>query len=164
MQKQVIRQYLQLFAVAIPVILVDQVTKALLRSRLAMGESWPADGWLVFLFKFVRTTNTGAAFSMGSGLGPLFMLLAIAAVLVILYYYPRLPTGEPLLHFATGLLLGGAAGNLIDRLTVGQVTDFIAIRFFAVVNVADICLTFGTALVILWMILKERQSKRQAAE
>ncbi len=142
-------------------IALDQWTKSLLRSHLVMGASWPEQGWLLLVFRLVRAQNTGAAFSMGRGLGPLFILLAIAVSIAILIYFPRLPRGEPLLFVGVGLLLGGAIGNLIDRLTVGQVTDFLAIRYFAVVNLADICITFGAGLVILWYFLQERKARRQ---
>ncbi len=153
--------YLALFSIAGVVIAVDQITKSQLRDRLAMGETWPVEGWLLGLFKFVHTVNTGAAFSMGQGFGLLFMGLAIAVSVGIIAYYPRLPQGEPLLRVAVGLLLGGIVGNLIDRLTVGQVTDFLAIRFFAVINVADACITVGTGLLILWSILKEMEEKKR---
>ena len=61
-----------------------------------------------------------------------------------------------------GLLLGGAVGNLIDRILQGQVTDFISIRYFAVVNVADISITTGAAVLILWFLIQEYQAKKQA--
>jgi signal peptidase II len=157
--KNLLWRYLGLFAVSGVVIALDQWTKSLLRSRLATGESWPEQGWLLLTFKLVRTENSGAAFSMGSGLGTLFLLFSAAASIAILIYFPRLPKGEPLLTIGVGLLLGGAVGNLIDRLTIGQVTDFLAIRYFAVVNVADICITSGAAAMILWVLLKERKEK-----
>ncbi len=157
--KNLLWRYVGLVAIAGSVIALDQWTKGLLRSTLPMGESWPAQGWLLELFKFVHTQNSGAAFSMGRGLGPVFLLLSTAVSIGILIYYPRRPKGQPLLSVGVGLLLGGAIGNLIDRLTLGQVTDFLAIRYFAVVNVADICITFGAASVILWYLLEERKQK-----
>lgn len=153
-----LRRYLGLLAVSGVVVLLDQWTKNLLRSQLALGESWPEGGWLL-LFKLVRTENSGAAFSMGRGLGLFFLLFSAAASVAILIYFPRLPEGEPLLFLGIGLLLGGTVGNLIDRLTIGQVTDFLAIRYFAVVNVADICITFGAAALILWFMQQERREK-----
>lgn len=159
--KNLTQRYLRLFVISGTVIVLDQWTKSLLRSRLAMGESWPQQGWLL-LFKLVRTENSGAAFSMGRGLGTLFLFFAIAASLFILIYYPRLPKGQPLLSWGIGLMLGGIIGNLIDRIMIGQVTDFLAIRFFAIVNVADICITFGVAAVILWSILQDHAQKAQA--
>jgi signal peptidase II len=152
-----------LLAIAGGVVVLDQWTKNMLRSRLVFGQNWPEQGWIAGLFKLARTENSGAAFSMGQGLGPLFMLLAIAASLALLYYYPRLPDDEPILRVLAGLMLGGTLGNLIDRLTVGQVTDFIVIRYFAIVNIADISLTLGTAGLILWFLIKDAQEKKRAA-
>lgn len=157
-------EYLYLLIPAGVVIALDQWTKSLLRSRMAMGDRWPEDGWWLGLFQIVRTENSGAAFSMGSGFGWLFMLFAIAASLFMLIYYPRLPQHEPLLRGAVALLLGGTVGNLTDRITIGQVTDFFAIRFFAVINVADAAITLGVAGVILWTLLKEHQERKQAGQ
>ncbi len=157
--KSLIGRYVRLLAIAGAVIALDQWTKSLLRSSLAMGQSWPADGWLLLIFRFVHTQNSGAAFSLGRGLGPVYTLLAIVITIGILVYLPRLPKGQPLLFIGTGLLLGGALGNLIDRLTIGEVTDFLAIRFFAIINVADFCITVGAAMVILWYFLEERKDK-----
>ena len=162
--RNLIGRYLGLLALAGAVVALDQWTKSLLRSHLALGQSWPEQGWLLLIFKFVRTQNTGAAFSMGRGLGPVYVVLAIVVAIGILVYFPRLPKGQPLLFVGTGLLLGGAVGNLVDRLTYGQVTDFLAIRFFAIVNVADICVTFGAAAVILWFILEDRKVKGVAVK
>jgi signal peptidase II len=157
--KNLLGRYVGVLAIAGAVVALDQWTKSLLRSHLALGEVWPTQDWLLLLFRFVHTQNTGAAFSMGRGLGPVYMLLAVCVAIGILVYLPRLPKGQPLLYVGAGLLLGGAIGNLIDRLRYGQVTDFLAIRFFAVVNVADICVTFGAAAIILWYFLEERKEK-----
>jgi signal peptidase II len=163
-------EYFGLMCAAGTIVILDQWTKTLLRSRLMMGETWVPWDWLRSIILIVRTQNTGAAFSLGRGLGPLFTLLAIGAVLAILFYYPRLtamglaPHTLWMLRMAMGLLLGGAVGNLIDRLLYGQVTDFISIRYFAVVNIADISISAGAAVLILWLWIEERQAKKQAAQ
>ncbi len=162
--KKLAWNYGVLLIIAGAVIALDQWTKSLLRSRLGMGETWPADSWILGLFKLAHTQNSGAAFSMGSGLGPVFTILAIGVAIAILVYYPRLPSGQPVLRVLVGLMLGGALGNLIDRLTIGQVTDFIMIRFFAIVNVADICLTTSCVGLILWFMIEEEREKKRSAE
>ena len=114
--------------------------------------------------QFVHTQNTGAAFSLGRGLGPLFALLAAGVCAAILLYLPRLPSRDLALRLALGLLLGGALGNLIDRILYGQVTDFISIRFFAIVNLADVSITCGAVVLFLWLWIKERRERKAALE
>jgi signal peptidase II len=155
--KSLLWRYVGLLAIAGVVITTDQWTKSMLRGFLAVGQTWPAEGWLLLIFKLVRAQNTGAAFSLGRGLGLVFTLLAVAVALGILIYLPRLPKGQPLLFTGVSLLLGGTLGNLIDRLTFGQVTDFLAIRYFAIVNVADISITFGAGMLMLGYYLAERE-------
>jgi signal peptidase II len=144
------------------IVALDQWTKALLRSQLAPGESWSPWEWLSPYLQIVHTQNTGAAFSLGQGLGPLFAVLAVGVCAAILFYLPRLPSRDLLLRIALGLLLGGASGNLIDRILYGQVTDFIAIRFFAIVNLADISITAGAVILFLWLWIKDRQERKAA--
>lgn len=161
--KNAFKNYLFLFGVAGLVIALDQWTKVLLRSRLAVGETWSPWSWLAPYIQIVNTQNTGAAFSLGRGLGPVFGVLACVAVVALIYFYGRLFQSGLLLRIALALLLGGISGNLIDRLTQGTVTDFIAIRFFAIINVADISITIGTAMLILSFWLEERRLKKQGA-
>lgn len=93
-----------------------------------------------------------------------FTILAFIVSLAILYYFPRVPRGEWLMRLALALQLGGAIGNLIDRLTLGTVTDFISVGTFAVFNVADASISVGTVILILAVWLSERKQKRLAAE
>jgi signal peptidase II len=144
------------------VIALDQSSKALLRSRLAMGEVWSPGGWLGNIIQIVRTQNTGAAFSMGSGLNPVFTALAIAASLAILVYALRLSPQDRFLAVGLGLLLGGIVGNLIDRLLQGHVTDFISVSYFAILNIADISISLGGATMILALLRKEQQEKKES--
>jgi signal peptidase II len=146
-------------ALAAVIVALDQWSKAVLRSQLAPGQSWSPWEWLSPYLQLVHTQNTGAAFSMGRGLGPVFALLAAGVCAAILFYLPRLPSHDLALRIALGLLLGGALGNLIDRILYGQVTDFIAIRFFAIVNLADISITSGAVVLFLWLWIKERREK-----
>jgi signal peptidase II len=167
--------YVKLLSVAGAVIALDQWTKALLRARLELGETWVPSNWIGAFIQIVRTQNTGAAFSLGRGLGPLFAALAIAAAAAFLYFYPRILNSDLIPHapnpartrwimpLALGLLLGGALGNLLDRLLQGQVTDFIWLRYFAIINVADIGITCGAAILILWVLILEHQAKKPAA-
>jgi signal peptidase II len=85
--------------------------------------------------------------------------LAIVVSCVIIYYFPRVPREDWLLRLALALQLGGAVGNLVDRITEGYVTDFISVGMFPVFNIADASISIGVALLILAMWLKEREQK-----
>jgi len=88
-----------------------------------------------------------------------FTLLAFVVIGAILYYYPQVESDDWTLKLAMGLQLGGAAGNLIDRLLAGQVTDFISVSVFPVFNIADASITVGVLVLLLGVWIKERQEK-----
>ena len=111
------------------IILLDQWTKSWVRSNIAFGESWGPE-WLAPFARFVHWYNTGAAFGLFQGMGTVFIILAFVISIAILIYYPRVPRQDWTLRLAMSLQMAGALGNLIDRLTIGHVTDFIAIGSF----------------------------------
>jgi len=94
----------------------------------------------------------------------IFSILAFIVSIAILVVYPRIPREEKVIRITTMMMLAGAVGNLIDRLTVGHVTDFISIGSFAVFNVADMSITVGVAILILTVWLQERRERRKAGE
>lgn len=149
-----LRAYAFLLGVSGGVIALDQASKALIRANLALGQTWyPLD--IAFL-RIVHWHNTGAAFGMFQDFGVVFTLLAFLVALAILYYFPRVPREDWPLRLAMGLQLGGAVGNLIDRLTIGWVTDFIAVGNFPVFNVADASISIGVAVLIMSVWVKDR--------
>lgn len=93
--------------------------------------------------------------------GLVFTILAFVVSIGILYYYPQVPRKELLIRVAMAMMLGGALGNLVDRLTRGTVTDFVSVGTFAVFNVADACISVGTAILILAVWISERKQKAQ---
>ena len=99
---------------------------------------------------------------MLQGFGGIFTVLAFVVAIAIIYYFPRVPRNEWLIRLAMAMQLGGAVGNLIDRLTQGTVTDFISVGTFAVFNVADACISVGTALLIFAVWNSERKQKKLA--
>jgi signal peptidase II len=151
--------YLILCLVAGGVIALDQWTKSLVRARLQFGEIWTPYQWLEPYARIVHWKNTGAAFGMLPGFSDLFTILAIVVAVAILYYLPQIPQQDWLLRLALGLQLGGAVGNLIDRLTIGSVTDFISIGSFPVFNIADASISTGVVVLLLGIWWKERQQK-----
>lgn len=111
------------------------------------------------ILQIVYTRNSGAAFSLGRGFGIFFVLAAAAISIALIYYYPRLASQGRLVRLAAIFLLAGALGNLIDRLFFGEVTDFIWISHFAVINVADICINLGAGLILLHLLLGKVPAK-----
>src|SRR5664279_5650288 len=127
-------QYFWLFLCSGLILVIDQVTKYLVRSHLAPGAVWSPWNWLLPYARVLRTQNSGMAFSMLSGFGWVFMIFAVVVAVGIVYYYPRIGSQSWIIRTGMILLLGGAVGNLIDRLLIGQVTDFISVGTFAVFN------------------------------
>jgi len=159
--KKKLKSYLFLFSVALSVIGLDQWTKAIVRSNLALGEIWSLWDWLTPYARFVHWYNTGVAFGMFQNNNVLFAILVSIIALVIIVFYPSLTEDDWYLRIALSLQLGGAVGNLIDRITIGHVTDFISVGNFAVFNIADSCVTIGVGVMILGMWIQERKEKKE---
>jgi signal peptidase II len=121
----------------------DQATKVAVIQTLVRGESWPADG----LFKITHAWNTGTAFGLFPQYGGLLTLISLAAVVVLFLFYRS--AGSPSLYVRTafGMQLGGAFGNLFDRIRLGHVTDFIDVGPWPVFNIADSAIVVGIALM-----------------
>lgn len=157
------KRYLPLFVISLTVVTLDQWTKALVRQALPLGMEWLPFPALPFV-RIVHWYNSGAAFGLFQNGGLVFTILAIFVSLAILYYYPRLGDVHWSLRLALGLQLGGALGNLIDRLQFGMVTDFIAIGKFPVFNLADSSITIGTVLLFLSFWFYEHQPKTSSTD
>ncbi len=152
--------YRFLLGVAIPVIIVDQVTKFLVRANLALEETWVPWPWLDQYARIVHWKNEGSAFNWFTWNRWLFVLLAIIGVIAIIYYFPRIPKEDWTFRLSIGLLLGGIIGNnLIDRLVFGYVTDFIMIRYYDVFNLADVSNFAGVIFLFLGYLIEERNKK-----
>jgi signal peptidase II len=149
--------------VAGTVVALDQWTKWLVREHLFLGSSWLPQGWewLSPYARIVNWNNSGAAFGMFQNGSLIFTILAFVVIAAILYYYPRVEADDWPLRLAMGLQMGGALGNLIDRLTLGgSVTDFISIGTFPVFNIADSSITIGVIVLILGVWWKERHEAK----
>ncbi len=142
--------FVSLAIIAGLIIWLDQVTKDWVRMNLALGESWRPFSWLPSYVRIVHWRNSGAAFGLFQGGGGIFAILAVVVTLMIIFYFPRIQRGDWSLRLAMGLQLGGAVGNLIDRLQHNlMVTDFVAIGNFPVFNVADSAITLGVILLFI---------------
>jgi len=139
------------------VVVVDQLVKWWIASSFAYGDERP----LLPVLSIVRWHNEGAAFSMLSSAGGwqrwFFIVLALAFVVFIVYELRRLPAQQRVMGWVYGLILGGAVGNLIDRVVNGYVVDFVLVHwgawYFPAFNVADAALSIGAALWIVVMII-----------
>ena len=159
------RDYLGLFGVAGLIIVLDQWTKALVRTYIAPSDMWLPAGldWLMPYARLINWHNSGAAFGSFQGYSWIFSVLAFVVAGLIIYYYPRVEPADWWLRLAMGMQMGGALGNVVDRLArQGQVTDFISIGTFPVFNVADSSISVGVAILLLGVWLKENQERKQA--
>jgi signal peptidase II len=130
--------------VVLAVVAVDQGAKALVVDSLARGERRD----LAFGVDLVHVRNSGIAFGLFDGGGSALTILTLAALVLLVAYF-ALHTSRPLLWLATGLLLGGAVGNLLDRARDGAVTDFIDLPLWPAFNVADLAITAGVLSLLL---------------
>jgi signal peptidase II len=153
------------YLIALAVILLDQASKLVIIRALRLGQ-----GIAVFpgFFDIVFVLNPGAAFGFLATLSdqvrnPFFILISVAAVILILAYHTRYPHPHPLVSVGLGLILGGAIGNLVDRLRYGMVVDFLDVHVFQyhwpAFNIADSAISIGVSLMILDMLLDWRRER-----
>ncbi len=150
-------------AVAALVLIVDQLTKWLVSTRLEPGQMWAPWPELANYFTITYTTNTGAAFGLFKEWGTIFIGIAVIVIVAIFFYQQQLQDGQWLLRATLGFQLGGAIGNLVDRLRVGHVVDFLDFKWWPVFNVADSSIVVGVAILMLLM-LRESQPQEQKAQ
>ena len=148
------------FGIAALVVVLDQITKGILRTLLDQGDEWP-EGWPI---KLVHVTNSGAAFGVLEGQTLFLIFTSVIAIGTIAFYYLYPPAEHLMVKVALGLLLGGAIGNLIGRVTEGEVVDFVKFPNFPAWNVADASISIGVALLFAFSLLAERQEAREHRE
>lgn len=149
-------------AVAFGTVLADQLSKHVVRSCFEMNEVFVVAPFLNFTLSY----NKGISFSMLSFSDDFqrWPLTALAAGVSILIFrwIQKTPTGNHILHIALGLILGGALGNLVDRVCLGHVTDFIQLHYgqwsFAIFNIADAAISIGVFLMIVRSIVFKDKS------
>ena len=137
-------------AIAAAVVILDQLSKALVRAWLDEGETWPEGFELI---RISHVENSGAAFGILQGGGPFLVASSILGAAIVLVFLRAAPPGDRLYEAALALVLGGAIGNLIDRLLRGTVTDFIDPTHYPSFNIADSAIVVGVFALIalsLW--------------
>ena len=138
-------------AVCLAVAALDQAAKAAVSGSLHLGET--SD--LGLGFQLTHTENRGVAFGFLGGGGAPVVVVTIAALGLVLAWFWRNPE-RPGLWLATGLIAGGALGNMIDRVRIGAVTDFLDPPLWPAFNVADVAITAGAAILVLVTLAPER--------
>ena len=140
------RAVLRAVVVAIAVLAADQATKAIVRGSIGRGERVD----VVLGVDLVNTRNSGVAFGFFSGGGTIVAIIATLALLALLAFFATHLT-RPLVWLPTGLLIGGAVGNLVDRAREGAVTDFVDVSIWPAFNLADAAITIGV-LALLYVL------------
>ncbi len=153
--------FLPFAAVTLVIYIADQATKLLIVNNLRLYESIPESG----LLRLTHVTNSGSAFGLLRGQTEFLILVSIIGVLGVLFYYRANGRESALLRYSLALLLGGALGNLTDRLARGAVVDFISVQvwsdyYFPTFNVADSALTIGL-FALAFYVLRNRASEKK---
>jgi signal peptidase II len=145
------------------IVALDQWTKSLVREQIPFTHSWLPESmeWLSPYARIVHWKNTGAAFGLFQDSNTFFIILAIVAATFIVFYYPQVERSEWPLRTAMVLQLGGALGNLVDRIIVGSVTDFISVGNFPVFNIADSSISIGVAVLVIAVLIQEVKDRRE---
>lgn len=160
--KHILRSYAFLVLVGGVIVALDQISKFYVRTNFVeQMDMWAPWDWMLPYARIIHVTNTGVAFGLFKGMGGIFTVLAIIVAMAIIYYFPRVPATDWTLRLAMGMQLGGAVGNLIDRIYQGYVTDFISVGNFPVFNIADASISVGVAVLILGVWLQERREKQE---
>jgi signal peptidase II len=149
------------FGAALAVLALDQASKSLVRAFMDRGETWPDDSFV----RLHYVTNTGAAFGILKDQTGFLIVTTVVGLAAIYLYYRYPPFDHIVAPIAIGMMLGGATGNLVDRLRLGRVTDFIDVGFWPSFNVADSSITVGiTVLLIGYALFAEHPPPKAERE
>jgi signal peptidase II len=148
-------QWAGLAAVVAAAVIGDQVTKHVVTSRLSLGESSKIVGPLAIH----RLENSGIAFGFFTSATAVVIALTALAVVWMLVYFARSGARHPAIPAGLGLLIGGSVSNLVDRVRLGHVTDFIDFGWWPAFNLADSFIVIGVAILLVAMLGPDRQQK-----
>lgn len=149
------RNKLLLLAIALVAFAADQITKTWVLTHLEEQQSWAALAVFRGMINVTHVVNTGAAFGLFPNQGNLFIVIAVLVVVAIISYYRYLPLDQLPVRISLGLQLGGAMGNLLDRVRLGFVVDFIDFGFWPVFNLADVAIVAGVIILALQLMREE---------
>lgn len=137
-----------IFSTAFIVLVLDQLAKFLIRKNFQLNESIPI---IENILHFTYTTNTGSAFGLFRNFNIFFIIFSIIVIIAIFYVIAKIKENEKVIQFALGLLLAGTVGNLIDRISIGAVTDFIDFRIWPIFNIADSAVTVSVIIFVVFL-------------
>ena len=151
------RQWVGLALVGSAAVAADQSTKHLVSSKLELGDEVRLTG----PFSLHHVENSGIAFGLFSGATPIVIALTAVAVLWMLTFFARSGARHPILPGGLGRVLGGSLSNLVDRVRLGHVTDFLDIRFWPAFNLADTFIVVGVVTLLAALIAADREPRRR---
>ncbi len=144
-----------MYLVALILLSLDQFSKYLIRQKMSLAESIPV---IKSIFHITYVENTGIAFGLFPQGHSLFVIISLIIILVIVFFERRKVLKSPGERFCLGLVLGGALGNLIDRLRFGFIIDFLDFRIWPIFNLADSGVCIG-GILMAFFLLKKRPGK-----
>ncbi len=150
-------QWLGLFAVAIAALAADQLTKLIVSTQLGLDGEVRVVGPL----SIHHVQNSGIAFGLFASATPVVTALTALAVGWMLVFFARSGARHPVLPMALGLLIGGSTSNLLDRIRLGHVTDFLDLRFWPAFNLADTFICVGVTVLFAALLAADRQPRRR---
>ena len=138
------------------IVILDQLSKSYIQANMRLGESIPI---LPDIFHITYILNPGAAFGLFADQTFFFIALAVVMMLAVVCFYPAIKKETAWMQIGVGLLVGGAVGNLIDRIQIGKVVDFFDFRIWPIFNIADIGIVCGAFLIIVASFLEKDKSE-----
>ncbi|QPC84899.1 signal peptidase II [Phototrophicus methaneseepsis] len=161
------RRWVPFLLIVLAVLLLDQLSKQWVLENIALGETYLVIPQLHPYFQFTYSANTGAAFGIFPEAGALFQFLPLVIVVVMLYFVYRSGATDDIMRIGFGLAVGGALGNVIDRLQHGHVIDFFhvyipQINLSNVSNFADHAIVLGVMILLVDNLWQERKNKTEA--
>jgi signal peptidase II len=147
--------WLSLAAVALAAVAADQLTKQIVIGALALGEATHVAG----PFWIHHVQNSGIAFGLFSSATAVVIVLTAAAVAWMLVFFARSGARHPILPVALGLVIGGSVSNLLDRVRLGHVTDFLDLRNWPAFNLADSFIVIGVAVLLITLVAADREPR-----
>ena len=150
---------MKFYIVAIVSLILDQVTKFLILNRFSNKPAGYSESIIGDFFCFTFVKNEGGAFGVKLIMSPWAVLISSVFIFCLLTYYIIKKEKSPMLMYGLPLILGGAAGNLIDRMRFGYVIDFLDFRVWPVFNIADITITAGVIMVIFYLLFSSPEAK-----
>ena len=150
------RQWLSLGAIAVAALGADQLTKQVVARALALGEEVQIAG----PFSIHHVHNSGIAFGLFASATSIVIALTAVAVVWMLVFFARSGARHPVLPVALGFVLGGSLSNLLDRVRLGHVTDFLDFKYWPAFNLADSFIVIGVAILLLALAAVDREPRR----